>query len=490
MFLFVYTLVLVYISYKLNIREDEGYSLLTSSFDLKKVINLSYRFEGQPPGYFFILALWRKMNESILFARLLSIIFIILSAYILNRILREFFEKLKTRWVIVLFLLNPYTVYTSHDIRTYSFLILLSTLSCYLFLILQYKNDLKYKSIFSLICLIGVYTQYYFIFLIATFAVVVFVKKGWNALLNFCIFLIPIALLFIPNLYYIYDQYTMHQNLRNEYTIKYRILSILVTPQEFYYAVSKIQFARYNAWISRLLFGGIMIYSFVKLHKTNSIQKFKEYNSIVLVIVSIIFIFLLFQIFIITTGLVYENKYMTVIYPLFCISYILFNIHSKLISNIIYSVFSIYFIVILIYNYRPPLIQEYNYFSTSKYVEKIIEQNEPILLYDKSLMLTFKNYYHGNNQLCPLPEAEFDQYYFNNDLKDTIDLERSIDKIKIKSRTFLLITGNDQVFNSDIKLTRKMTDQFLNNNYLILNDTLINGKSPGYDLRIRRIEKK
>ena len=61
-FLLIYASFLVFLCNKLNIWEDEAYSLSTSANKLYKVVSLSYYFEGQPPVYFIILSFWRKIK--------------------------------------------------------------------------------------------------------------------------------------------------------------------------------------------------------------------------------------------------------------------------------------------------------------------------------------------------------------------------------------------------------------------------------------------
>ena len=87
-FLLIYASFLLILCYKLSIWEDEAYSLHTTAYSLSEVIGLSYNFEGQPPAYFIILALWRKIDDGIFFARLLSVLFIFLSAFVLNKVLQ------------------------------------------------------------------------------------------------------------------------------------------------------------------------------------------------------------------------------------------------------------------------------------------------------------------------------------------------------------------------------------------------------------------
>lgn len=132
-FLIGYGIGIIFLAYRLNLWEDESYSMHTSSNNLIDVIRLSYDFEGQPPFYFVILSIWRHINPGIFFARLLSTISIGISAFYFYRLVRLVSGADSSRWMIVIFLLNPFSVWAALEIRLYSLAILLSTILVYYF---------------------------------------------------------------------------------------------------------------------------------------------------------------------------------------------------------------------------------------------------------------------------------------------------------------------------------------------------------------------
>ena len=192
-FIFIYALFLLFLCNEMSIWVDEAYTLNTTANSLSKVVHLSYQFEGQPPVYFVILALWRKFNNGIFFARSLSVLFTFLSAYVLNKLLKLIFEKIYTKWVIILFLINPVTIHAGLEIRLYSFLILLSVTLIYLFYLIYYYNHTSHKILFIIIGVLGVYTQYYFVFLIISLTLIILIRRSWRLFFNFCLWCLPIA---------------------------------------------------------------------------------------------------------------------------------------------------------------------------------------------------------------------------------------------------------------------------------------------------------
>ena len=168
-FLLLYTGVMLWLCNELNIWMDEAYTLDTTSakYKLHLVIKQSYYFESQPPVYFILLSLWRKLNDGVFFARLFSLINIGLSAWFFYR-LANLIRGVKTsRWVLILFLLNPFVIWAGLEIRLYAFLLLLSVLLIYFFFRYYISEKKKYLYLFLFISAIGLYTQYFFAFLIA-----------------------------------------------------------------------------------------------------------------------------------------------------------------------------------------------------------------------------------------------------------------------------------------------------------------------------------
>ena len=114
-FLVIYTASLLYLSNELVIWQDDTFTLHTTANNLSLVIRQSYNFEGQPPVYFILLSIWRKLDQGIFFARLFSLLFIGLAAYFFHRVVRLVFGDDSARWLLIIFLLNPFTIWATPD---------------------------------------------------------------------------------------------------------------------------------------------------------------------------------------------------------------------------------------------------------------------------------------------------------------------------------------------------------------------------------------
>lgn len=482
----VYSVLLISIAYKINISEDETYTLNTTSRDLGGVIKQSYYFEAQPPVYFILFSWWRHINSSIFFAKLFSVFFVGLSSCFFYRIVIKLSGKEYSKWMVLIFLLNPFTVWAALLIRTYAFLIFLSIFSLYFFFRYYFEEKKYFLYLFLLISLIGVYTQYFFIFLISSLAIIILIFKGWKSFYNFCLYLIPIMLLFLPNLLFLSQQIKNQEtHINNGFTFN-TITSILHTPQDFLLAINLIP----NTWINRtvrLLFFIPAIYAYAKLFSKYSIKNnlyLKKYNK---VIIAISILIPLFIIAFLVTRVNYIDNYLVVVFPLFIMLFSIYQNFSKVISRILYACLIMYYVALLFFFYRHPVIR-YDFKSLASYINHIEGKDEPLIFYRPAVALPFAYYYHGKNPIYPIPhEVKFDTSYLLN-IKDSVALKQSIDGIKTSSNSYLLISDTT-IYEGKLDMNRKMVDNYLSDHYIISLDTLFYGWSKSSPLRIRRFEK-
>ncbi|MGN6803465.1 MAG: hypothetical protein ACTHJN_16315 [Ginsengibacter sp.] len=484
-FLAVYFIVLIYLANKVFIWEDESYSLHTSANNLSKVISLAYTFEGQPPFYFVLLALWRLINPTIFFARLLSIIFIGGSAFYFNKLIKLFTIKRNNKWPVVVFLLNPFTVWAALEIRLYALVILLSTILIYYFL--RYFSDGRKKDLVILLGLavIGLYTQYFFGFLITSFAATLLWFKGKNRFMQFCLFCIPVAILFLPNFIFLPDQLSMAQTHLNVNVA--HVFDVLRTPQDFLLSLNTVPLPQYVRWLIKIPILLFFLLAFFKLITQKSSFE-GSYLQLLKVVFLILFLcLLLYIIFVPLLSLIFQEKYMIVTFSTFILLYSLWQVLPW--QKIAYILISVYFICLLALKYQYPE-KTYNFRQVANFIEKVELNNEPILFYGKSIVPPFQYYYKGKAHLFPLPPINYDKDYYEERITDTTDLIRQIESIKYQSNSFLLVTESITGFKYKQSLTKTLIEKALYNRYSILFDTTFYSRNSDNYLRVQRLKRK
>ena len=134
---FVFFIVSLLLSWKLNVWEDEVYTLSTISKNtFADMVRASIVFEGQPPFYFILAFFWAKINDSVFFMRLLSVIFTIAAGLLIYDLYRKKSPHPKW-WGIILVFANPFMLYLATEIRGYSLVVLLSILIILLFIYMR-----------------------------------------------------------------------------------------------------------------------------------------------------------------------------------------------------------------------------------------------------------------------------------------------------------------------------------------------------------------
>jgi len=489
-FLFFYTGVMLWLCNQLNIWMDEAYTLDTTSakYNLSLVIKQSYYFESQPPVYFIILSLWRKINDGVFFARLFSVINIGLSGWFFYRLANLISGTKTSRWVLILFLLNPFVIWAGLEIRLYAFLLFLSVLLIYFFF--RYYTQEKKKDLyfFLVICVIGLYTQYFFALLIGALVFASLIFKGWKIFFRFCLYLIPVGLIFLPNVILMANQLNMVQSLKLQFSPLQRIDMVFHSPQNLMLAMGKLYFARQLRWVLLISFISLVTWSYLKAYKQNRKIKTFYFEAINLNILAALTVVIMLAILMAITKIDHEDRYLTIALPFFILWFTLIDRHIFLIRRVIYSLLSLFFIWLFIYNYSDT-VKQYDYKGVVKYIHLEERKAEPILFYHSTVSLPFSFYYTGTNPLVPLPhEVHFDTSYMDG-IKDTLELKQSIQNIKSIPASYLLISDlNEPMY--DGNENKKMVNDYLTAHYIITLDTLFFGLSKNRPLRIRRLEKK
>ncbi len=484
-FLCAYFLCLIYLAHYIDIWEDEAYSLNTTSRSFSKVIKQSYDFEGQPPFYFLLLAIWRLIHPGVFFAKLLSILFTAVSALYMYYLTTLFLKSRKTYWIVVIFLLNPFTVWASLEIRLYSLVILLSVSSLYYFL--KYFKDSENRDLIILLalCLIGLYTQYFFAFLMVSYALSLLIFKNWKACFIFCIYSIPVLLLFLPNLFFLTDQISMAE--APLYSLKKRILALAFIPQDFLLAFNFFSGGPMLRWIIKIPFGILLLYGFYKILERKTITFKNETPLLVKTLVFVLITLILqFIIVFISLKLFYQNKYLTVCFPVTVLLFCVFYAFSNNIKNVIFTLVSIFFVSLMVVQYQYST-KTYDFKTLSEFIDKNAKENEPILFFGKSIIPPFEYYYKNTNPIFGLPPLHYDKNYYYDEIRDTTEFKNAIRNTPISSKTFLLVLGSIRGYKYQDQLSPENIQNVLRSNYSLILDTLIKSKNSDNTLRIQRL---
>lgn len=192
-----------------SLRLDEAQSLFQTNRDLAGVLNLVAQ-DVHVPGYHILLHYWQLVfGNDIFTARMMSLVFFVLlipSVYVLANYT---FDRRVGLFAALLVTLSPFMDWYGSEARMYTMLALLAVLHQLAFMKLFKEGKTVHWVWFTLTAIMGMYTHYFFAFVILTeIFFYVFSRKEFAAPKAFRKFLISGGLVvaaLAPWLYYVYQ---------------------------------------------------------------------------------------------------------------------------------------------------------------------------------------------------------------------------------------------------------------------------------------------
>ncbi len=181
---------------------DEGYSIYTSSYDFKFIVE-SLKIDTGPPLYYILLFLWMKVfGISEIAVRSLSVSFYLLSVVAVYYAALTIYKNKNIGLIsCILYSLSPLAFGQGQNARMYSLLSLLAVFSMILFFKLFFDDSLTKKSLFFYILVnsLGTFTHYWYVFSLFSHFVIYWIfsnRKTWKTFLVSMVFsVLPFLLL-------------------------------------------------------------------------------------------------------------------------------------------------------------------------------------------------------------------------------------------------------------------------------------------------------
>lgn len=264
-------------AYFLNIWVDEASTLYTTQNGFIQTFRSVFADEKQAPLYFLILSLWRLLDDSIFFARLFSIVCSALAIKFFYDTARRLFGERDAKFVSILFALHPFLVWSSGEIRVYSFAVLLSVLLLKLFFAAYFdaeefpaqtekKSFAKARIYFILTAIAAVYANYYLGFLLVGCFAALLATKQWRAARVYFLQMFIVAAALLPLAFVIWQQFAVNTSgvveektvVEAARTLWGHFLSIILPTELFPEPeTSSVSFVR--LWLARAAIVGLII---------------------------------------------------------------------------------------------------------------------------------------------------------------------------------------------------------------------------------------
>ncbi len=466
---------------------DEGFTLSTIIADPRDVWYRALIFEGQPPFYFFLLSIWRSINDSIFFIRLFSIFAVTISLIFVFKITKKYVKSVNPLIIMLYFALLPFVLWTALEIRVYALVILLSTLAMWLFLDVYTQTSINppfYKRLlYSIVALISIYTQYYLVFLFVGNFIFLLLNRQWKFVR---IYLIDMILPVISSLYlliYLLTQISIHSYTTIIPISLDRLISINT------YKISSYLFPYMNSSSTtfKYLFVLFIIVVIVSSAGKKLIPQVRIKNY---------FLFTSAFLLIIFTGLVFftdwvnlqQRHTISVILPL-AMTFMLFvgEINSEKLK---YTILVLMISANVYYNFNRFVVghpKGKEYVDICQYIENNDINNKPVFCYRNDISLMIKHY-GLSNKIVQVPiSINFDSIYNRKKwvIRDTIQLDSLFRSININNGFWLIMSESDSAnrphyYRYNVLYKYDMLLDYVSHRFNIISE---NKFDPGFTLR-------
>jgi hypothetical protein len=474
LFSVIYYIIIVLLSSYLNVWEDELYTINTSSKSLSYALHQSFYFESQPPVYFLLLTIWRFVSDSILWARLFSMFSIILSQILLFWFISKLADRKIAIFSSILFLLNPFIIFTILEMRLFAFLVLLTLISTICFYYTYYSSSLslRRRTIFIAIAVLGTFTQYYFCFVLVSFAIILLIGKKWKPFLVYILeMLIPVCLLLlvIPEILDAGDLMVSSVPVVQNTFINQVLEALKVLFNRIMVYVLPLDFSTARIWILRIFF-------FLLLAGTIDLRNLKNSIRILSPFIIITFVLLLFFFFVhLIFGVHYcAYKYTTVLFvPIFILMvFILRSVRNKYL--IYWFLLLVMFYTIADYKGNRYLYKAKDFRALSTYIQKIEQTDEPIYIFRNISADNLSLYYNGINKIIPVPEAfSYSKEFSPEQWKIDERYLNELDKKLINCPGFFVVVDNSPL--NGVNESKTMLLEFLGKTFTLKEEKSFKG---------------
>ncbi len=458
---------------------DEGYTLLTTSHKLKEIIPIALRFELQPPIYFLLAKIWRLFIDSVFWLRVLSLIITCFSIIYFEKLVRLITDKNVLTYTL-LFALNPAIIWVSLEIRSYGLMVFMSVLLLYYF----YKFYLsdkelkaKYRILYALFAILGVWTNYYIVLLlIANFVVLLMIGNKKRIFCYLTDMIVPAlsTLFFIPFLSIQLNSYT-NSNIKVK-GVKEMFLFIYSRYEEFLFTPR--HFNLYLRYILRVLFLFIIVFKIKTLIKTkNKPTRYLFFHF--LAITLILFVFIPF----VNKNMI-KYRHTLFILPILQIAFFLFiSQYKRYLASIAFIGIGIIYLLNA-YKIYLDTMTENGIVIGAQIIEDKEHDKEDVIIYRNELELVFRNYYKGRNRVEVMPFKITVEGYYNHELWNIESKKDVSDFFCSRNLSDSLWILTDTTYNTifGVNYNYHLLDDYVNEEFITEFDTILED-----GIRIRKL---
>lgn len=470
---FLHLVIALPLALRLNIWVDEASTLYTTQNGFVQAFHNLFSDEKQAPLYFLGLSLWRKINDSIFFARLFSIVCSLSAIAAFSRLAQKIWERNTAFFITTLFALHPYLFWASLEIRLYSLVILLTCLLFGFFCDGYLQTDKPQKRAriyFVLFSVLALYTNYYLGFLLVGGFLALVVLRRWQEAKSYFLQMLAVGVAILPLFFIIRLQFSdrtitfqEEKSLIEGIRLLWNHFLTFALPTEIFTTEDLSVFSFIRLWLVRLTILATLF--FIIKNKGKDLDKIVIAFGTIFATAAAFFLFVYFQL---GVGYVAPRHAAVLFVSVFIFTgAVLVKILPKkswILAAVLYSVFFSYSIFTL----YPNLTKRGDWARVSAFIMQNEQPNQPIVSFPVYDTIALQQYYKGANQI--LPDEKIFAFSVEGEAGSANSYRRQIEfvisKIPPEAAEIWLLTDENCV----VKQTCEPLENFVQANYTIIEE--------------------
>jgi hypothetical protein len=387
----------------MDIRFDEAFTLETTSRGLLHAIRQAIEFEQQAPLYFALLSLWRRIDLSIPFARLFSLIFYPLSIWLAAEAAKRYLKNVDPLIIAAAFAVHQLVFWATLDIRLYTFITALSAAMMVLFYD-GYFSERPHKAAriaFLAAAIAALHTQYYLGFQLAAFAAGLAACGKWQPLKRYILGMFAVGIVFIPMAFVVARQAGIVSGHTDfEFTSIELVREVYRRIVVLFVSMDWIEPEWIKAWLVRLVIASFGILFMIKL-----IREKRPEDIVLAVFVGTQLAFFAAAMTFVGVQPLQARHMIGLVLPMILIQFsalVTFRSRKILIGWLLIVVLVN---LVFIFNEHKTLAKPGDFRRMAEYVMQNESPGEPVLVVHADGIYPFRNYYRGINRLDALPQV-------------------------------------------------------------------------------------
>lgn len=386
----------------MDIRFDEAFTLETTSRGLLHAIRQAIEFEQQAPLYFALLSLWRRIDLSIPFARLFSLVFYPISIWLAAEAAKRYLKNVDPLFAAAAFAVHQLIVWSTLDIRLYSMITAISAGMLVLFHDGYFGGEAKRtaRAAFLTLCVVALYTQYYLGFQLAAFAVALAVCGKWQALKRYILGMIAVGVVFIPMALVVFRQAAIvsgHTDLDlSAYELLREVYGRFIV---LFFSIEWVRPEWLKTWLGRFVAAAFGVLFMVKLIR----QKLQE-DRVLAAVVTVQIAFFASSIPIVGTQPLQARHMIGLVLPMLLVQFSSLSGFGKPKLLAAWLVIIAAVNLVFLYDEHKSLAKPGDFRRMAEYVMQNEEPGQPVLVVHADGILPFRYYYSGGNGIDALPQ--------------------------------------------------------------------------------------